>query len=47
MLSGKIAFSLTVSFLGLPVAQSFEILRLADHLTFKESELFTRHSVSL
>jgi len=30
-------FSLTVSFLGLPVAQSFEVLRLADHLTFKDS----------
>ena len=33
------------------MAQSFEVLRLADHLTFKESELFladrTRDSVSL
>lgn len=37
MLSGKIVFSPTVSFLGLPVAQSFEILSLADHLTFKGS----------
>ena len=37
MFSGKIVFSLTVSFFGLPVAQSFEVLRLADHLTFKES----------
>ena len=37
MLSGKIVFSLTISFWGLPVAQSFEILRLADHLTFMES----------